>query len=128
MLDTIAIRGYRRRTAVRFARRARGVMDMRDPNVAIATVVDLVAKAKGDAESLALRIRTEQKAKGYALDVRADYAEGSAAAYAYALSIIAGAYGVATVDELTYAPVEPDTLLDPGNFAPQWPVDHAEGE
>ncbi len=89
---------------------------MRDPEVAISTVVELIAKAKGDAEALALTIRTAQKAAGHALDTRADYAEGSAAAYSYALSIIAGAYGVANVDELTYAPMTFDdegTLQEP---------------
>lgn len=123
---------------------------MNDPAVSIATVVELIGKAKSDAEHLAEQIRKAQHDRGYALDTRADYAEGSAAAYAYTLSVIAGAFGVPDAGELLIpsltevrdqleasivaAKLGPVIEHDPVNdqvdsiVASHWPVDHAEGE
>ena len=73
---------------------------MRNPIIAFETVVQLISNAKLDAEKAAAVIRERQKLKGYALDTRADYAEGAAGAYSMVLSMIAGALGVPDVTTL----------------------------
>lgn len=123
---------------------------MRDPRVTLATIVKLLFDARDNANAQARRVRDAQKQRGLAIDTRGDYAEGSVAAYNIALSIVAGAAGVAdprTLTEVTdhadgETVVEWDRLAknagiiehDPVNdqadaiVVASWPIDHAEGE
>jgi hypothetical protein len=73
---------------------SRGLESRTDPRTALASIITLVANHKLTADNLAARIREAQHRRNLPMDTRADYAEGSAAAYSMVLSIIAGATGI----------------------------------
>lgn len=66
-------------------------------------IVRLIAEQRSGANAQAARIRKAQKQRGLALDTRADYAEGSAAAYTQSLAIIAAVMGVPLPDLIAAA-------------------------
>jgi hypothetical protein len=81
-------------------------------------VARILIEARDRMERHASEIRTVQRQRGVSIDTRADYAEGSAAAYAYAGSALAGAFGFGSIEQLAgewQRPAEaaPPILPDP---------------
>lgn len=89
------------------------------------TAARMLIEYRVGAERLAARLTAGARAQGHDIDTRIQYAEGSAAAYAIACSVLAGVAGV-SIDVLAgeYWTVTPDAMppmlpdRDAAAFAP----------
>lgn len=80
---------------------------------AIQITARLIVEGRDRAEMFATRYRTDAKRRGIGIDTRIQYAEGSAAAYAMAGSILAGAMRAPNVEYLAG-----EGWRDPGPLPP----------
>jgi hypothetical protein len=90
---------------------------------ALQTAARFLIDARERAEASEARIRRAALQQGFTIDTRADYAAGSAAAYAIACSVVAGALqGGVSIDDVAgewerergiARPVLPDGIIPP---------------
>lgn len=107
----------------RLDRRGEGIVPdwERDP-VHLGTAIRTIATMLLDHRERSAREERERRAaairQGYSIDTRADYLSGSNAAYAIACSIVAGAIGVARVEEIIgrWVPNEPERPILPSEI------------